>query len=129
MKKVLFFTAGAVPTSDELTQIAALNALQVVVTARRKEGGNFGFNGATPRLEPADAVFDNSNVPTEYAAYPKWKEPEAPPAGSAVLTAGDNDLGDIIVTVGGGDNEHYTAIVTVAAGKVTKVALTPVIAP
>jgi hypothetical protein len=68
-KKVLFFTAGPVPTADEQAQIDALNALTepgyVVGVRNSKESAAFGAG-----VEACDMVA--GTIPTEFEAKPDY---------------------------------------------------------
>lgn len=82
MTKVLFFTAGAVPTSDELAAIAGIVSGNCDVLVRNsKADAQYGAG----RLEPCDYVFDNANIPSAYSAVPKTDNPHIP-AGAAIVT-------------------------------------------
>ncbi|AXC34269.1 hypothetical protein P7I17_gp15 [Escherichia phage Halfdan] len=96
--KVLFFTAGAVPTTDERNAIAAIVAGNVDILVRN---GAANAEYGADRLEPCDYVFDNANIPDAYADVPTTDNPHIP-ANGAIVTDGQalnvsNSAGDAFV--------------------------------
>lgn len=112
-KKILYFTAGIVPTNDEATEIAAIRALAIqqyeVMVMNGLQSPNYGAGqpvgdyvaGTVPDSyldeedEPLYPEFDITNLP----------DPDSLPADQAIISDGETiDLGATTVTVSVADN-------------------------
>lgn len=120
-EKVVFFTAGPVPTSGELADIAKLNAVSVpqyetlVVNGASVTGDEYG----TGRLIPCDAVA--GTIPTDYNAIDEI-DPDAIPNTALLSTQTIVAHGQALeVPVTGTYTD--TATVSVVAGVVTGIVL------
>lgn len=114
--KILYFTAGPVPTSNEKADIAALNAFAVApFEVGVRNALQVGASGA--QVEDADyvAVVSGGTIPEPYdddETYPVF-DPAAPPASALPATVGLVADGQVFDVTGG------TVEVTVTDGVVT----------
>lgn len=109
--KVLFFTAGSIPTQGELDAIAALQDSVVSLEVGVR-------SGVTPdggSLETAD--YAAGTIPTAYNALPAW--PGVPPVPEGYAVVEDQQALEVPVT----GTYTNTATVTVEDGVVTAIVL------
>lgn len=96
MKKVLYFTAGPIPTPQEQADIAALRTLAEPAYEVGVRNGAANAQFGTGRNEPAD--YAAGVIPTEYNALDEF-DVDAPPAPDTlpdtqtVVTDGQKVLG------------------------------------
>lgn len=120
MTKVIFFTAGPTPTTDENTAIAKLNAQPIDVVVRNGvENNNYG---AGPEDCDFVAFVSPMTKPPAYSAKTTY-DPDKPPVLSSIpatqaLVANGQKYSGVTVT-GTGTFATYT----VANGVVTAIAL------
>lgn len=116
MKKVLYFTAGPIPTPQEQADIAALRTLAEPAYEVGVRNGAANAQFGTGRNEPAD--YAAGTIPTAYNTLDEF-DVDAPPAPDtlpdtqAVVTDGET------LTIGGSD---YTF--TVVDGEITDIVVT-----
>lgn len=117
MQKIIYFTAGAVATTEEKADITKLNALvgspfEVVVR-----------NGAIPHQYAVGnkeaAAYAAGTIPTLYNTLPV-ADPDNPPAPVIDGTF----TGDALAATVTGEGPNYDASVTIVNGVVTAVTLT-----
>ncbi len=95
--KVLFFTAGAIPTPQEQADIDALSVNLSILVRNAKADAEYGAD----RLEPCDFVYENANIPDAYADVPTTTNPHVPADGAIVTDTQklnvSNSAGDAFV--------------------------------
>lgn len=95
--KVIFFTAGPIPTSQEKADIDALSAKLEILVRNGKADAEYGAG----RLEPCDFVYENANIPDAYADVPTTTNPHVPANGAIVTDTQklnvSNSAGDAFV--------------------------------
>lgn len=119
MAKIIYFTAGAVATTDEKADIDKLNALTEVpfeVVVRR--GDSVGTYSYGAGLEASDYV--SGTVPTAFNARPVV-DPDNPPSGLPATQAIVSNAQALAVPVTG--TYTTTATFTVAGGAITGIVL------
>lgn len=101
MAKVLYFTAGQVPTAGELADIAALNAAALApyeIGVRSGDVARVTANYGEGRLEPCDYVA--GTVPAAYNAIPVIDPDNIPATGLSDTQAVVEDGVAIAITGG-----------------------------
>src|SRR5688572_14434940 len=102
--KVIYFTAGPVPTTNEKADIAALNAFAVApFEVAVRNALQVGASGAEQEDADYVAVVSGGTIPEAYddaETYPVF-DPAAPPASSLPATVGLVSDGQVFEVTGG----------------------------
>lgn len=122
MAKVLYFTAGPIPTTQEKADIAALNAFAVApFDIGVRNALAVGASGVS--VEAADYVAGTPPAPyDDDQVYPLF-DPENPPAGSLPATSAVVSNGGVIPIKNSAESVTEDGTLTVEAGQVVEAKL------